>query len=89
MYNHAMAQTGRQLADNIAQRLEDAKEEDMLPNMHIHHGDIFEEAIVFIDDLQPEKEEPTTIQRIYLEHLKPSLHKARQTALKLSFLSTL
>jgi hypothetical protein len=72
MYKHAIAQTGRQLADNIAQRFDDGK---ALPKLNLRQEEVFDEAILFIDDLQPDKEEPSTKQREYLDHLKPILHK--------------
>jgi hypothetical protein len=72
MYKHAIAETGRQLADNIAQRFD---EEETLPKLAVRHEEIFDEAILFIDDLQPAREEPSTNQKEYMEHLKPILHK--------------
>jgi hypothetical protein len=57
------------------------EDEETKPKMHRRHGELFDEAITFIDDLQPEKEDPTTRQKMYLEHLKPSLHKQRETGI--------
>jgi hypothetical protein len=73
MYKHAIAHTGRQLADNIAQRFEDCSDKPTRLEAK------FLEAITFIDDLQPDKEEPSISQKEYLEHLKPILHMSQLT----------